>query len=202
MSKLDAAGHMVQWAIELSQFAIEYRPRTVIKALALVDFIAEFTFLDPNQEAEYQTVCLDGSSVIELGGISVKMTSPKNDVLKYRVQLQFPATNIEAEYEAILANLRVAKVLGVKNLRLRSDSKLIVGQITNRYEAKEERMKKYLQLTSQLIDEFDSVKLELIPREENSVADEIARLASTKDASATKGLLMEVQKIHSIDETK
>ena len=32
MSKLDAIGHMVQWAVELSQFDIEYRLRTAIKA--------------------------------------------------------------------------------------------------------------------------------------------------------------------------
>ena len=127
------------------------------------------------------------------------MTSQENDVLKYGVQLQFPTTNNEVEYKAILASLRVAKALGVKNLRLRSDSKLIVGQITNEYEVNEERMKKYVQLTSQLIDEFDNVKLELIPREENSIADEVARLGSTEDAQATVGLLMEVQTTPSID---
>ena len=82
--------------------------------------------------------------VTRLGGAGVIMTSPENDVLKYGVQLQFPTTNNEVEHEAILASLRVAKALGVKNLRLRSDSKLIVGQITNEYEVKEERMKKYL----------------------------------------------------------
>ena len=109
------------------------------------------------------------------------MTLPKNDVLKYGVKLQFLATNTEVEYEAVLASLRVARALGVKNVRLRFDSKLIVGQITNEYEANEERMKKYLQLMSQLIDEFDNVKLELILREENSAANEIARLASTED---------------------
>ena len=76
------------------------------------------------------------------------MMSLENDVLKYGVQLQFPVTNNEAEYEVVLASLRVARALGVKNVRLRSDSKLIVGQITKEYEAKEERMKKYLQLTS------------------------------------------------------
>ena len=43
-----------------------------------------------------------------------------------------------------------------------------------------------------LIDGFDNVKLELIPREENLAADEIARLASTKNALAMEGLLMEV----------
>ena len=76
---------------------------------------------------------------------------------------------------------------------------MIVGQITNEYEAKEERMKKYLQLTRQLIDEFDNIKLELIPREENLAANEIARLASTEDASAKEGLLMEVHIIPCID---
>ena len=76
------------------------------------------------------------------------MTSLENDVLKYGVQLQFPVTNNETEYEVVLASLRVATALGVKNVRLRSDSKLIVGQITKEYEAKEERMKKYLQLMS------------------------------------------------------
>ena len=50
---------MVQWAIELSQFDIEYLPKTAIKAQTLVDFIAEFTFLDEDNltnEAERWTV--------------------------------------------------------------------------------------------------------------------------------------------------
>ena len=46
MNKPKAARRMVQWAIELSQFDIEYYPRTAIKAQALVDFIAEFTLLE------------------------------------------------------------------------------------------------------------------------------------------------------------
>ena len=37
MNKPEAAGRMVQWAIELSQFDVEYRPRIAIKAQALVD---------------------------------------------------------------------------------------------------------------------------------------------------------------------
>ena len=46
INKPEAAGRMVQWAIELSQFDIKYHPKTVIKAQALVDFISEFTFPD------------------------------------------------------------------------------------------------------------------------------------------------------------
>ena len=43
MNKPEATRRMVQWAIELSQFDIEYYPRTAIKAQALVDFVTEFT---------------------------------------------------------------------------------------------------------------------------------------------------------------
>ena len=43
MNKLEAAGRLVQWAIELSEFNVKYKPRNVIKAQALADFIVEFT---------------------------------------------------------------------------------------------------------------------------------------------------------------
>ena len=64
MNKPKATGRMVQWAIELSQFDIEYHPRTAIKAQALADFISEFTFLDKDSltnEAERWTIQTDGS---------------------------------------------------------------------------------------------------------------------------------------------
>ena len=45
-NKPEAARRLVQWAIELSQFDINYCPKTAIKAQTLVDFIAEFTLSD------------------------------------------------------------------------------------------------------------------------------------------------------------
>ena len=60
--------------------------------------------------------------------------------MKYGVQLKFPATNNEVEYEAILMGLRIAKALGAKNISLRSDSQLVVGQVRGDFEAKETRM--------------------------------------------------------------
>ena len=45
---------------------------------------------------------------------------------KYGVQLKFPTTNNELEYEGILTRLRVEKALGAKNLLLQSDFKLLV----------------------------------------------------------------------------
>ena len=65
MNKPEAAGRMFQWAIKLSQFDIEYHPRTAIKAQALVDFIAEFTLPYEDSltnETERWTIQTNGSS--------------------------------------------------------------------------------------------------------------------------------------------
>ena len=101
MNKPEAARRMVQWAIELSQFDIKYHPRMAIKAQALVNFITEFT--SPNEdsltnEAERWTIQTDGSSAQRMGGVEVVIITPDGKILKYGVQLKFPATNNEAEY--------------------------------------------------------------------------------------------------------
>ena len=75
-----------------------------------------------------------------MGGVEVVIIAPDGEVLKYGVQLKFPATNNEAEYEGILTRLRVEKALGAKNLFFQSDSKLVIGQINEEYEVKEEIM--------------------------------------------------------------
>ena len=43
MNKLEAAGLLIQWAIELSEFDVKYQPRNAIKAQVLADFIAKFS---------------------------------------------------------------------------------------------------------------------------------------------------------------
>ena len=121
-------------------------------------------------------------------------------MLKYGVQLKFPATNNEAEYEGILTGLRLGKALGAKNLLIQNDSKLVIGQIRREYEAKEERMQKYLRLTKHLTREFDTVEFVQIPRSQNMGADEVSKLASSEKGEISMDLVMEIQKHPSIEE--
>ena len=158
MKQPEVAGRMIQWAIELSQFDIEYHSRTTIKAQALVDFIAEFTSPDEDRltnEAGRWTIQTDGSSAQKRGGVGVIIITPVGEILKYGVRLKFSATNNEAEYEGILTGLRLEKALGATNLLVQNDSKLVIGQIKGEYEEKEERMQKYVRLTKHLTQEFD-----------------------------------------------
>jgi hypothetical protein len=133
MNKLDAAGRLVQWSIEMSEFHINYRPRTAIKAQALADFIAEFTqpWKDEGEpeEGEAWTVNIDGSSTKEMSGAGVVLISLEKDKFEYALQLHFRAINNEAEYEAFLARLKLSESIGIKTLTIKSDSQLIVGQV-------------------------------------------------------------------------
>ncbi|XP_023891486.1 uncharacterized protein LOC112003505 [Quercus suber] len=201
MNKPEAAGRMVQWAIELSQFDVEYCPRTAIKAQVLAYFIAEFTINKQEESREdIWTINTDGSSTQRGGGAGVVIVSPQEDVLKYGVQLKFPVTNNEAEYEALLTGLRLAQALGAENVVIKSDSQLVIGHARGDFEAKEARMQKYLQLANQLISNFKRVEFIQIPREQNAKADEVARSASTDVPDVTSRWKLEEQNLPTIKE--
>ena len=78
--------------------------------------------------------------------------------------------------------------------------KLVVEQIKGEYEAKEERMQKYLRLTRRLTHEFDKMEFVQVPKNQNVLADEISKLASSEEGGSSKNLTMEVQKHPSIEE--
>ena len=83
---------------------------------------------------------------------------------------------------------------------IQRDSKLVIEQIKGEYEAKEERMQKYLRLTRHLTREFDEVEFIQVPRNQNTLADEISKLASSEEGGQNNNLVMEVQKHPNIEE--
>jgi hypothetical protein len=118
MSKLDVAGRLIQWSIELSEFDVDYRPRTAIKAQTLANFVAEFIVKDdePKDQEERQasrwTIHIDGSSTKKARGVGIILKSLEGDVIKQEILLQYATTNKEAEYEALLTGLKMARILG------------------------------------------------------------------------------------------
>ena len=70
------------------------------------------------------------------------------------------------EYEAFLKGLELAKSLGVESKFVQGDSQLVMGQVNGTYEAKEERMKKYLNKVRRLVKRFKETSFIQIPWEE------------------------------------
>ena len=161
MNKLEVVGRLIQWAIELSEFDIKYLPRHAIKTQALADFIAEFTPSHNESEVvenKKWIIHVDGSSTQHAGGIVVVLQFPEGDKLTYKVRLQYQATNNEVEYEALLKGLELVKSIEAESIIVLGDSQLVMGQVNRTCEAKEERMKKYLEKVLHLVKKFKEAK--------------------------------------------
>src|SRR3954470_6565543 len=78
----------------------------------------------------------DGSKRKQGTGAGVVLISPKGEKLKYVLQVNFDkASNKEAEYEALLHQMRMAKACGATLLIIYDDSNLVVQPTTKDYEA-------------------------------------------------------------------
>ena len=87
------------------------------------------------------------------------------------------ATNNFAEYRALIAGLEQALEAGVSRLVVRLDSELLVRQVTGRYRVKAPGLKPLHQQVAALVDRFAVVTFEHVPRERNTIADELANAA-------------------------
>ena len=128
-------------------------------------------------EKEFQTWVLstDGASNSISAWIGVVLEALSGLKIKEAQRLNFQATNNEAEYEALVYGLELVKHLGVKLLKVRSDSKLIAKQVARRFEAQEPRMRANFDKASALSFQFQSFGIEQVLRELNKRADELAK---------------------------
>ena len=69
----------------------------------------------------------------------------EGDKIECMIQLDFPTTNNEAKYEALVVGLDLAKATGAKNVVVHCDSQVVTSQINGGYKCKNERMKRYLE---------------------------------------------------------
>ena len=135
------------------------------------------------------------------GGASVVIQTPEGDKIECMIRLDFPTTNNEAEYEALVAGLDLATAAGAENMIIHCDSQVITSQVNSDYECRNERMKKYLEEVKSRISGLE-VKFVQIPREENECADRLAKAASAKFMNASEQVLSFVQTSSLIDDGK
>ncbi|XP_027152341.1 uncharacterized protein LOC113752428 [Coffea eugenioides] len=211
LTKLEVSGRMTKWAVELAEHDIGYQSRTAIKAQALTDFLAEgaslavteqSSQLGESQSGEAWVLFVDGASSKEGSGAGLLLISPTGEELTYALRFDFPASNNEAEYEALLTGLRIAHQMGITAIKVRSDSQLVVLQVSGEYETKEDVMKKYLAKVQEAIALFDTFEIERVPRSQNKRADTLSKLASSSFAHLNKEVLVEVVKQKSIDQVQ
>ena len=70
---------------------------------------------------------VDGASNQKGVGVGLVLTSSEMVTIEKSLRLGFPATNNEAEYEALLEGMAMVLRMGGKFIKLFSDSRLVVG---------------------------------------------------------------------------
>ena len=81
--------------------------------------------------------------------------------------------------------------MGGKSIKLFSDSRLVVGQVRGEFEAKDERMQRYLNQIKCLQLKFNSFNLLYVPRSGNAHADSLAMLATSSAQDLPRVILVE-----------
>ncbi|GKD30679.1 reverse transcriptase domain-containing protein, partial [Tanacetum coccineum] len=208
LSNSEISGRMLKWKFELEGYDIQYRPRASIKGQILADFIVErpeeessdVPMTEPEEIPEPWTLFTDGSSCIDGSGAGLILTNPEGVEFTYAMRFRFEATNNEAEYEALIAGLRIAEQMGVKNLQANVDSRLVANQVNGSYVAKESGMVQYLEKVKGLTSNFKEFSIKQVPRSENKKADALSKIASTSFAHLSKQVLVEELKEKSINE--
>nr|GEU69689.1 reverse transcriptase domain-containing protein [Tanacetum cinerariifolium] len=206
ISSPDVAGRLQKWSVMLGEHNITYRPRTSVKGQILADFLGEKPDDAPPKASvietpqEPWTLFTDGSSCVDGLGAGLILTNPERTEFTYALRLQFTASNNEAEYEVLIAGLRIAAQMGVCNVHMSVDSKLVANQVLGTYVAKEENMIKYLEKTKSLISGFTNFSKSQVPRSKNKKVDALSKIASTSFAHLSKQVLVKVLKEKSIQE--
>ncbi|XP_016192246.1 uncharacterized protein LOC107633126 [Arachis ipaensis] len=189
LQKPDLAGRMMTWAIELSQYDLQYEPGHAIKAQVMEDFLAEVTGDPPEETGTRWRLHVDGASNQTSGGAAVILESPEGVIYEQSTKFKFPVSNNQAEYEALLGGLTLAREVGATKLELCSDSEVVTSQVNEIYQARDPLLQKYLEKVREWTRQFQEVTVQHVLRERNTRADLLSKLASTKPGTGNRSLI-------------
>ncbi|GJS99310.1 reverse transcriptase domain-containing protein [Tanacetum coccineum] len=134
-------------------YNITFEPRNAVKGQILADFITETPDGESPEEyfqipkvtpkrdnTEEWTLFTDGASSSKGSRAGLVLIGPSSIEHTYDLRLTFESTNNKAEYEALLAGLRMAKGVGIHKLEAKVDSKLVASEINGNYVASSDSM--------------------------------------------------------------
>nr|GEV33006.1 hypothetical protein [Tanacetum cinerariifolium] len=186
-------------------YSITSIPRNAVKGQVLADFLSKalegekdelyFRMLKiplEKDDTENWTLFTDGASSLKGSGESLVLIGPNGVEYTYAFLFTFLSTNNEAEYEALLTGLRIARQMNISNIKVKVDSKLEASLIKKNCEACKDSMIKYLVKVKEYASGFKSFLIKNIPRNMNQKAGVLSKLASVAFNHLTKEVLVEV----------
>ncbi|GAU25844.1 hypothetical protein TSUD_31080 [Trifolium subterraneum] len=179
LARPDMVSRMLKWSLELSEFDITFESRKALKAQVLADFITEMTTSTTSDKNKW-TIFVDGSSNSQGSGADIILENGDGVLVEVSLGLLFPTTNNQTKYETFLTGLRLADDMGAEEIKIYTDSQLVASQVSGEYQTKEERLLEYLNLIKEKLAKFKETEVKHVPREHNSRADVLSKLATTR----------------------
>jgi ribonuclease HI len=125
------------------------------------------------------TIYVDGSKRVSGIGAGVILVSPQGDKMRYILRMRFAnPSNTEAEYEAVLHGMGMAKACGATHIKIHGDSNLIAQQVMKDCDATCANMIAYHAMYDKLEGNFEGCEVTHIGRESNEEADSLANIGS------------------------
>ena len=97
---------------------------------------------------------MDGTSRQTGAGLGLQLEAPTGEVIEHAIRLDFLASNNEFKYEAIIAGLDLAISVSSEKIIIRSDFQLVVSQVNDEYETRDQHMTKYVSLVNLRLGSF------------------------------------------------
>eukprot|EP00253_Pinus_taeda_P026870 PITA_26870 len=106
------------------------------------------------------------------------MDKVPNKVRVCSYKIAFDCSNNEAEYEALIAGLKILRNLKAKKIAVYGDSELVIKQVKGEFQAKHPRMRAYRNVVLDILKLFSDHTLTCVLRIQNGVVDGLAKAAS------------------------
>ncbi|XP_026450804.1 uncharacterized protein LOC113350917 [Papaver somniferum] len=193
-------GRIAKWNTHLDQFNIIHEIQTAQKSQVLSDFLADLPLgneeevkdipeaeddgkypvdiLEPSNQRRWE-VFIDGSRNREGPGIGIVTTTPTGDRIVHALRMEFKGhTNNIVEYEAVVHALQLIIEMGITDVRLTSDSQLVIRKIELEYNVYDETLSAYMALVQTLASQIPSIKFRHLCGKDLGHADAIAYISS------------------------
>ena len=123
----------------LSEFDFRYELAKAVKGQVMADFVVQHCGLELGiVDLVPWTLFFDGSACGVGSGIDIVLVSPWGATFEFSFPIEASATNNQAEYQAILKEIRLLWEIGADAVELFWDSTLVINQLIGTYECKDD----------------------------------------------------------------
>ncbi|XP_014522940.1 uncharacterized protein LOC106779360 [Vigna radiata var. radiata] len=190
LRKPDLVGRMIGWSVELSEFGLQCEPRGSVKGQHLAEFAVELPYTIPTHAWK---LYVDRSACKVGGGAGIVLVGPNDMIVEQSIVFKFKASNNQAEYEALIAvGMELARDVGADSLACYTNSQVVEGHMNGSYQVKDDYLLRYFHKAKQLQTRFGEFTITHVPREQNTRADRLSKLANGKEKGVLNSVIRQV----------